>query len=213
MYKHYIKRIFDFCFAVIAIICLSPVFIILTFLLFIANNDRKAFFYQERAGLNARNFYVIKFKSMSDEKDPYGNLLPDAERLTSIGKFVRATSLDELPQLFNILKGDMSLIGPRPLLPQYVPLYDSTQRRRLEVRPGITGWAQIHGRNGLKLSKRFEYDVYYVDHLTFKLDLKIFFLTFKSLCPSKVVVDRGDLNGVDDLDFDRRAFGENRKKR
>lgn len=143
---------------------------------------------------------------MTDERDATGKLLPDTQRLTKVGRFVRSTSIDELPQLFNVLKGDMALIGPRPLLPEYTPLYDKNQVRRLEVRPGISGWAQVHGRNSLKLSKRFELDVYYVDHVSFTMDMKILWMTFTNLFKTKVVVDRADLNGVDDLGFDKIAF-------
>ena len=176
-----------------------------------ANKGAGAFFYQNRAGKNGRIFKVMKFKSMTDEKDEDGKLLPDAQRLTSIGRFIRKTSIDELPQLINVLKGDMALVGPRPLLPEYTALYDDTQRRRLEVRPGITGWAQVHGRNGLKLSKRFEMDVYYVDHLTLWMDIKILWLTLYGLFATKVEVDRGALEGVDDLGFDKKAFNEDHK--
>ena len=211
MYKHFFKRFIDFWIALTAFLCLSPILLVVTIWLHFANKGAGAFFFQERAGKNGNIFRVIKFKSMTDAKDENGDLLPDTERITSAGHFVRATSLDELPQLWNILKGDMSLIGPRPLLPEYVPLYNDIQRRRLNVRPGITGWAQIHGRNSLKLSKRFEYDVYYADNISIFLDIKIFVLTFRSLLPSKVVVDRNDLTGVDDLGFDKIAFKENHK--
>lgn len=211
MYKYFFKRFFDFCIALVALICLSPLLLVVTVWLYIADKGGDVFFRQKRAGKKGKLFDVIKFKSMSDKKDDSGKLLPDTERITKVGKFVRSTSIDELPQLWNVLKGDMSLIGPRPLLPEYVPLYDKIQIRRLNVRPGITGWAQVHGRNGLKLSKRFEYDVYYSDHISFLFDMKIFFMTFKSLLPSAVVVDRNDLTGVDDLGFDIKAFNENHK--
>lgn len=177
MYKHFFKRVFDFIISLTALICLSPVLLIVTIWLHFANKGAGAFFTQERPGKDAKIFKVVKFKTMTDERDADGNLLPDAERLTKVGKFVRSTSLDELPQLFNVLKGDMAMIGPRPLMPEYLKLYTPEQMRRHEVRPGITGWAQIHGRNELAFTERFKYDVYYVDHLTFGLDIKIFFMT------------------------------------
>ena len=211
MYKHYIKRFFSFCLVLIGLICISPILLVITICLHFANKGAGAFFYQNRAGKGGEIFKVIKYKSMTDERDAEGKLLPDAQRLTSIGRFIRKTSIDELPQLFNVLKGDMSLVGPRPLLPEYTPLYNETQRRRLEVRPGITGWAQVHGRNGLKLSKRFEMDVYYVDHVSLWMDIKILWLTFYGLFATKVEVDRGALEGVDDLGFDKIAFNEDHK--
>ncbi len=177
MYKHFFKRVIDFCFALVALLCLSPVLLVVTIWLHIANKGAGAFFTQERPGKNGKIFKVIKFKTMTDERDTAGNLLPDAQRLTKVGRFVRSTSIDELPQLINVLKGDMSFIGPRPLLPKYLALYTSEQMRRHEVRPGITGWAQVNGRNDIPWSKKFELDIYYVDHLTFAMDVKIFFLT------------------------------------
>lgn len=211
MYKQFFKRFLDFWISLIALICISPILLVVTVWLHFANKGAGAFFFQKRAGKNGRIFKVVKFKSMSDSKDKYGRLLPDTERLTKVGRFVRSTSIDELPQLWNVLRGDMSLIGPRPLLPEYIPLYNDVQKKRLNVRPGITGWAQVHGRNSLKLSKRFELDVYYAEHVSFFLDVKIIFLTFRSLFPSAVVVDRNDLTGVDDLGFDKIAFNENHK--
>lgn len=181
MYRHCIKRFFDFCIAFIAIIVLSPILLFTTIFLHFANKGAGAFFTQERPGKNAKIFRVIKFKTMTDERDSNGNLLPDAQRLTKVGRIVRSLSLDELPQLFNVLKGDMALIGPRPLLVKYLPLYTAEQMRRHEVRPGITGWAQINGRNTISHTKKFEYDVWYVDHLTFALDCKILFLTIKKV--------------------------------
>lgn len=186
MYKKKIKRLFDFC---IAFIMLSILFIplaIVTLCLYFANKSAGAFFFQERPGKNGKVFRVIKFKTMTDERDIDGNLLSDAQRLTKVGKFVRSTSLDELPQLINVLKGDMALIGPRPLLVQYLPLYSKEQARRHEIRPGITGWAQCNGRNAISWKKKFELDVWYVDNCTFWLDIKIIFMTLK-----KVLVREG----------------------
>lgn len=180
MYRLVIKSIIDFCLSLVVLIVLFPVLFVVTVLLFIAN-DGKPFFFQLRPGKNERIFKIIKFKTMNDMKDSNGNLLPDASRLTKIGQFVRKTSLDELPQLINVLNGDMSLIGPRPLLPEYLPLYNETQRRRHEVKPGITGWAQVNGRNAISWEQKFEYDIWYVDYLTFKLDLKIVFLTINKV--------------------------------
>src|SRR5690625_1660928 len=180
MYKNYLKRPFDFLAALFGLIILSPIFIIVTIALFFANQG-KPFFFQERPGKDERIFKIIKFKSMNDKKDKDGNLLPDAERLTKVGSFVRKTSLDEIPQLINVLKGDMSLIGPRPLLPKYLPLYNEEQKRRHEVLPGITGWAQVNGRNAISWKQKFEYDVWYVDHISLWLDIKILFLTIKKV--------------------------------
>lgn len=188
MYKHFFKRFFDFWIALIALIVLSPILLIVTVWLHFANKGAGAFFFQERPGKNAKIFKVIKFKSMTDERDENGNLLPDAQRLTKIGKFVRSTSIDELPQLINVLKGDMALIGPRPLLVQYLPLYSPEQARRHEVRPGITGWAQCNGRNAISWTKKFELDVWYVDNISLKTDLKVIFTTIKK------VLQRADIN-------------------
>ncbi|MBF6597929.1 MAG: sugar transferase [Fermentimonas sp.] len=173
MYKRYIKRIFDFILSLIGFIVISPIFIILLIWLTIVNKGAGALFFQERPGKDERIFKVIKFKTMTDERDASGNLLPDAQRLTKVGRFVRSTSLDEIPQLLNVIKGDMSLIGPRPLLVQYLPLYNDAQRRRHEVRPGITGWAQVNGRNAISWTQKFEYDVWYVDNISLSLDVKI----------------------------------------
>lgn len=211
MYKHFFKRLFSFLIVFIAMLFIWWIIAIIAIWLHFANKGAGAFFYQNRAGRDGKIFKVMKFKSMTDERDAEGKLLPDAQRLTPIGRFIRKTSIDELPQLINVLIGDMALVGPRPLLPEYTPLYDETQRRRLEVRPGITGWAQVHGRNGLKLSKRFEMDVYYVDHVSLWMDIKILWLTFYGLFATKVEVDRGALEGVDDLGFDKRAFNEDHK--
>lgn len=184
--KNCFKRMIDCCLAMVAIVVLSPVMAAVAVLLAVANKGAGVVFTQTRPGKNGRLFKVMKFKTMTDERDENGNLLPDAQRLTKTGKFIRSTSLDELPQLFNVLKGDMALIGPRPLLPQYLPLYSKEQARRHDVRPGITGWAQVHGRNAISWKKKFELDVWYVDHCSFWLDLKIILLTVK-----KVVVREG----------------------
>lgn len=177
MYNFFFKRIIDFIISLIALIILSPLLLVITIWLHFANKGAGAFFMQERPGKDGEIFRVIKFKTMTDEKDSGGDLLPDAQRLTKVGKIVRSLSIDELPQLINILRGDMSFIGPRPLMVKYLPLYSSEQMRRHEVRPGISGWAQVNGRNTITFTKQFEYDVYYVDHLTFWLDVKIFFMT------------------------------------
>ena len=181
MYKRYFKRILDFCISLVALICLSPILIIMTIWLYFANKGAGVFFFQERPGKDGKIFKVVKFKTMTDERDAEGNLLPDTERLTKVGKFVRSTSIDELPQLWNVLKGDMALIGPRPLLVKYLPLYSPEQMRRHEVRPGISGWAQCHGRNTISWKQKFEYDVWYVDHLSFLTDMKVIFLTIKKV--------------------------------
>ena len=177
IYRKYIKRILDFIGALIMLIVLSPLLLVVTVWLHFANKGAGAFFTQERPGKDERIFKLYKFKSMTDERDAEGNLLPDGERLTSVGRFIRKTSLDELPQLWNVLKGDMSFIGPRPLLVQYLPLYSASQRRRHEVRPGITGWAQVSGRNAISWEKKFALDVWYVDHLSFRLDCIIIWRT------------------------------------
>ena len=188
MYRHFFKRIIDFCVALVALVCISPVLIVVTIWLHFTNKGAGAFFLQERPGWHGKIFKIIKFKTMTDERDAEGNLLPDADRLTKVGRFVRSTSIDELPQLINVLKGDMALIGPRPLLPKYLPLYSPEQARRHEVRPGISGWAQCHGRNAISWTEKFRLDVWYVDHCTFLTDVKIIFLTIKK------VVCRADIN-------------------
>ena len=177
MYARYIKHLIGFFAALCAILLLSPVLVVISILLFIANHGSSPFFIQPRPGKNERIFNAVKFKTMTDECDENGNLLPDEQRLTNIGKFVRSTSIDELPQLFNILKGDMAFIGPRPLLVQYLPLYSEEQHRRHNVRPGLSGWAQVHGRNAISWKQKFEYDVWYVDHISFKVDWQIFWMT------------------------------------
>ena len=173
MYKNFFKRLIDFTLSFIGFIIISPIFIVVWVWLTVVNKGAGALFFQERPGKGEKIFKVIKFKTMTDERDALGNLLPDAERLTKVGKFVRSTSLDEIPQLLNVIKGDMSLIGPRPLLVQYLPLYNDIQRRRHEVRPGITGWAQVNGRNAISWTQKFEYDVWYVDNISLSLDIKI----------------------------------------
>lgn len=177
LYVKYGKRILDLLFSGITIIIISPIFVVVIIILYYSNQKAGVFFIQSRTGIDGKLFRVIKFKTMTDARDRNGDLLPDSDRLTSIGKFIRSMSIDELPQLFNVFKGDMSLIGPRPLLPQYLPLYTKEQFRRHNVRPGITGWAQINGRNAISWKKKFELDVWYVDHCSFSLDLKILMLT------------------------------------
>jgi lipopolysaccharide/colanic/teichoic acid biosynthesis glycosyltransferase len=202
MYKNFFKRIIDFTIVFIALLIIWPILLLITIWLHFANKGAGAFFTQERPGKNGKIFKVIKYKTMTDERDENGELLPDAQRLTKVGKFVRSTSIDELPQLINVLKGDMSLIGPRPLLVQYLPLYSKEQARRHEVRPGITGWAQVHGRNLCKLSKKFEYDVWYVDNCSVTIDIKILWMTFmKVIKKSDIGEGAGNMEEVDDLGF------------
>jgi lipopolysaccharide/colanic/teichoic acid biosynthesis glycosyltransferase len=177
MYKHFFKRFFDFWISLIVLIIISPILLVVTIWLHFANKGAGAFFFQDRPGKDAKIFKVIKFKTMTDERDNEGNLLPDDMRLTKVGKFVRSTSIDELPQLINVLKGDMALIGPRPLLVQYLPLYSPEQARRHEVRPGISGWAQCHGRNAISWTEKFKLDVWYVDHVSLLTDMKIIWIT------------------------------------
>lgn len=187
MYAHFFKRLFDFTIALIALLIIWPFLLLMTIWLHFANKGAGAFFFQERPGKNAKIFKVIKFKTMTDERDAEGKLLPDAQRLTKIGKFVRSTSIDELPQLFNVLKGEMALIGPRPLRTHYLPLYSKEQARRHEVRPGISGWAQCHGRNAISWKEKFELDVWYVDHCTLWTDIKVIWITIKKvLCRSEI---------------------------
>ena len=179
MYNLFFKRLFDITLSITALVCMSPLLIVVTTWLHFVNKGAGAFFFQERPGKDEKIFKVIKFKTMNERCDSSGKLLPDVQRLTHIGKFIRSISLDEIPQLLNVIKGDMSLIGPRPLLVKYLPLYNDVQRRRHEVRPGITGWAQVNGRNAIRWQQKFEYDVWYVDNLSFWLDIKILFLTVK----------------------------------
>lgn len=190
MYKHFFKRFFDFWVSLFFLIISSPVLLVTTIWLHFANKGAGAFFFQERPGLHGKIFKIIKFKTMTDERDAEGNLLPDEKRLTNVGKFVRSTSLDELPQLINVFKGDMALIGPRPLLVQYLPLYSKEQARRHEVRPGISGWAQCHGRNAISWAEKFKLDVWYVDHVSLMTDMKVIWITIKN------VIARKDINSV-----------------
>ena len=192
MYKHFFKRLIDFTIALIALLCIGWFLIIITIWLHFANKGAGAFFFQERPGKDEKIFKVIKFKTMTDERDAEGNLLPDAQRLTKVGRFVRSTSVDELPQLINVLKGDMALIGPRPLLVKYLPLYSEEQHRRHDVTPGMSGWAQVNGRNNISWKKKFELDVYYVDHISLGMDIKVFFMTIKK------VLGRADINSLEE---------------
>ena len=188
LYRKYIKRVLGFLIALVAFVCLSPLLIVVTITLHFANKGAGAFFLQERPGYRGRIFKIIKFKTMTDDRDVDGKLLPDGQRLTRVGRFIRSTSIDELPQLINVLKGEMALIGPRPLRVDYLELYTPEQARRHDVLPGITGWAQVHGRNDISWAQKFEYDVWYVDHCSFKVDLQVFLLTIKK------VVCRDDIN-------------------
>ena len=199
MYRDFFKRGIDFLIALVVLVCISPVLAVVTIWLHFANKGAGAFFLQERPGLHGKIFKIIKYKTMTDERDAEGNLLPDKDRLTAVGKFVRKTSIDELPQLINVLKGDMALIGPRPLLAQYLPLYSKEQMRRHDVRPGISGWAQCHGRNQISWAEKFKFDVWYVDNLSLVTDLKVIFITIKK------VLFREDINSDNDAtmeDFD-----------
>lgn len=199
MYKHYVKRFLDFWISLIVLIIISPILVLVTIWLHFANKGAGALFFQERPGKDGKIFKVIKFKTMTDERDVEGDLLPDEVRLTKVGRFVRSTSIDELPQLINVLKGDMALIGPRPLLVQYLPLYSAEQMRRHEVRPGISGWAQCHGRNQISWTEKFKLDVWYVDHLSFMTDVQVIMITIKK------VIFREDINSDHDAtmeDFD-----------
>ncbi len=190
MYRSFIKPFLDGLLALVGLLLLSPVFLLVTLALFMANQG-KPFFFQRRPGKNEKIFSIIKFKTMNDRKDAQGNLLPDAERLTPAGAFVRKTSLDEIPQLINVLKGDMALIGPRPLLPEYLDIYSPEQKKRHLVRPGITGWAQVNGRNAISWQRKFELDVWYVEHLSFALDLKILLLTVKKVFKTEGISQDG----------------------
>ena len=188
MYKHFLKRLFDFCISLVALLLIGWLLIIIAIWLHFANKGAGAFFFQERPGKDAKIFKVIKFKTMTDERDAEGNLLPDEQRLTKVGKFVRSTSIDELPQLINVLKGDMALIGPRPLLPEYLPRYSPEHSHRHDVRPGITGWAQVNGRTNISWKDKLDYDIWYVNHITLGLDLKIIFMTIKNVIKREDVI-------------------------
>lgn len=196
MYKHFFKRVLDFIISFITLISISPLLLVVIVFLFIANKGGGVFFTQERPGLHARIFKVIKFKTMTDARDSNGNLLSDDKRLTKIGRFLRSTSIDELPQLINVLKGDMALIGPRPLRVHYLPLYSKEQARRHEVRPGISGWAQCHGRNAISWTEKFKLDVWYVDHCNLWTDLKVIFITIKNVLMRKDVNQKGQVTTV-----------------
>ena len=191
MYKHFLKRFLDFWIALIALVCISPLLIVVTLWLHVANKGAGAFFLQERSGKDGRIFRIIKYKTMTDERGADGHLLPDEQRLTKVGRFVRSTSIDELPQLINVLKGDMALIGPRPLLVQYLPLYSKEQARRHEIRPGISGWAQCHGRNAISWTEKFKLDVWYVDHVSLLTDLKVAWLTIQKVLRRADISEQG----------------------
>ena len=202
MYKHFFKRLLDILISGIALLLIGWLLIIIAIFLHFANKGAGAFFTQDRPGKDGKIFRVIKFKTMTDERDENGKLLPDKQRLTKVGRVVRSLSIDELPQLINVFKGDMSLIGPRPLLPQYLPLYDNEQKRRHEVCPGITGWAQVHGRNHCRLSEKFQLDVWYVDHCTLWTDIRIIWMTVMNVLKrSDIGEGAGDMKEVDDLHF------------
>jgi lipopolysaccharide/colanic/teichoic acid biosynthesis glycosyltransferase len=208
MYAHFFKRFFDFWISLVALIVISPILIVVTIWLHFANKGAGAFFFQERPGKDAKIFKVIKFKTMTDERDAEGNLLPDVQRLTKVGRMVRSTSIDELPQLINVLKGDMALIGPRPLLVRYLPYYTEREQLRHTVRPGITGWAQIHGRNLISWDDKLEYDAYYAEHVSLWLDIKIFFMTIV-----KVLKREGAVADKKENYFDiERQNAKNKKK-
>jgi lipopolysaccharide/colanic/teichoic acid biosynthesis glycosyltransferase len=196
MYKHFFKRVFDFLISLVALIVISPFLLIVIIVLHFANKGAGVFFYQERPGKDEKIFKCIKFKSMTDEKDENGNLLPEQQRLTKAGAFIRKFSIDELPQLINVLKGDMAFIGPRPLLVKYLTLYSKEQHRRHEVRPGMSGWAQVHGRNNITWTEKFKLDVWYVDHCSLWVDIKVIFLTIKNVLSSKdIVLTTGPFTG------------------
>lgn len=196
MYKHFFKRVFDFLIALVALLLIGWFLIIVAIVLHFANKGAGVFFYQDRPGKDEKIFKCIKFKSMTDERDAEGNLLPEAQRLTKAGAFIRKSSIDELPQLINVLKGDMAFIGPRPLLVKYLPLYSEEQHRRHEVRPGISGWAQVHGRNAISWTEKFKLDVWYVDHCSLWVDIKVIFLTIKNVLTSKdIILTTGPFTG------------------
>ena len=198
MYRDFFKRGIDLLIALVALVCISPVLAVVTVWLHFANKGAGAFFLQERPGLHGKIFKIIKYKTMTDERDAEGNLLPDKDRITAVGKFVRKTSIDELPQLINVLKGDMALIGPRPLLPEYLPYYTERERLRHTVRPGISGWAQVNGRNHVLWEERFEYDAYYAEHLSFAMDIRIIIMTFKKVIQRKDIEASPNLMNFDE---------------
>ena len=198
MYRDFFKRGIDFLISLVALVCISPVLAVVTIWLHFANKGAGAFFLQERPGLHGKIFKIIKYKTMTDERDAEGNLLPDKDRITVVGKFVRKTSIDELPQLINVLKGDMALIGPRPLLPEYLPFYTERERLRHTVRPGISGWAQVNGRNHVLWEERFEYDAYYAEHLSFAMDIRIIIMTFKKVIQRKDIEASPNLMNFDE---------------
>ena len=198
MYRDFFKRGIDFLIALVALVCISPVLAVVTVWLHFANKGAGAFFLQERPGLHGKIFKIIKYKTMTDERDAEGKLLPDKDRITAVGKFVRKTSIDELPQLINVLKGDMALIGPRPLLPEYLPYYTERERLRHTVRPGISGWAQVNGRNHVLWEERFEYDAYYAEHLSFAMDIRIIIMTFKKVIQRKDIEASPNLMNFDE---------------
>ena len=198
MYRDFFKRGIDFLIALVALVCISPVLAVVTIWLHFANKGAGAFFLQERPGLHGKIFKIIKYKTITDERDAEGNLLPDKDRITAVGKFVRKTSIDELPQLINVLKGDMALIGPRPLLPEYLPFYTERERLRHTVRPGISGWAQVNGRNHVLWEERFEYDAYYAEHLSFAMDIRIIIMTFKKVIQRKDIEASPNLMNFDE---------------
>lgn len=198
MYRDFFKRGIDFLIALVALVCISPVLAVVTVWLHFANKGAGAFFLQERPGLHGKIFKIIKYKTMTDERDAEGNLLPDKDRITAVGKFVRKTSIDELPLLINVLKGDMALIGPRPLLPEYLPYYTERERLRHTVRPGISGWAQVNGRNHVLWEERFEYDAYYAEHLSFAMDIRIIIMTFKKVIQRKDIEASPNLMNFDE---------------
>ena len=204
MYKHFFKRVIDFTIALVALLVIWPILLIIYIWLTTANKGAGALFYQERPGKDEKIFRVMKFKSMTDEKDANGNLLPDKDRITAVGKFVRKTSIDELPQLINVLKGDMALIGPRPLLPEYLPYYTEREKLRHTVRPGISGWAQVNGRNNVTWDQKLELDAYYVEHLSFYMDIKVIFTTIKNVLRGKDVnVVPSAIKGAGKLNVER----------
>lgn len=207
MYKHFLKRVIDFCIALVALMCISPILLVVTIWLHFANKGAGAFFLQERPGKDGKIFKVIKFKTMTDEKDADGNLLPDADRLTKVGSFVRSTSIDELPQLINVLKCDMALIGPRPLLVRYLPWYTKEERHRHDVRPGISGWAQCHGRNAVTWDEKLAMDVWYVNNISLKTDIKVILTTIKSVLLRESI----EVAGVEALDVFR--MKQNKKEK